>query len=68
MKVAAVVVLRPLEHQVLEEVREAGPAGHFVLGSDVIPDVDRDDRHAVILVDEDVEAVRERVFDERNVH
>jgi MFS family permease len=52
-----VVVLRPFEHQVLEQVREAGAARTLVLRSDVIPDVDRDDRQRMILVDQDVEAV-----------
>ena len=62
MEVAAVVMLRALEHQVLEEVREAGTAGHLVLGADVVPDVDGDDRQRVIFVDEDVEAVGECVL------
>src|SRR5436853_1578173 len=46
----AVVVLGALEHQMLEEVREAGVPWPFVLGSDVIPDVDRDDRTPVRFV------------------
>jgi hypothetical protein len=62
------VVLRSLEHQVLEEVREAGVAGAFVLGTDVIPDVHRDDRTRVVFVEQDVESVAERVLGERKVH
>ena len=61
MEVAVVVVLRALEHQVLEQVREAGAARPLVLGADVIPDVDRDDRAVVILVDDHVEPVGERL-------
>ena len=64
----AVVVLGSLEHQVLEQMREARVPGRLVLRSDVIPDVDRDDRTAVVLVQQHVEAVRERVLGERNVH
>ena len=54
-----VVVLAPVEHQVLEQVGEAGPAGALVLRADVIPDVDRDDRRLVVLVDEHGQAVRQ---------
>ena len=68
MKVAAVVMLRSLEHEVLEQVREPRPAGHFVLRSDVVPDVHRDDRQRVILVDQHVESVGKRVLGERDVH
>ena len=51
----------------LEQMREAGPPAPLVFGSDVIPDVDRDDRQPVILVDDDVEAVVERRVYERNM-
>ena len=67
MKVAAVVVLRSLEHQVLEEVREAGVARPLVLRSDVIPEVHGDDRAGVVLVQQHVEAVGERVLREPDV-
>ena len=40
-------VARPHEHQVLEQVREAGPPGRFVLRSDVVPYVDGDERTRV---------------------
>ena len=68
LEVPAVVVLRALEHQVLEQVREAGVARALVLRTDVIPDVDRDDRAGVIFVEQDVESVVERVLGEGNVH
>ena len=61
-------MLRSFEHQVLEQMREAGVARPLVLGADVIPDVDGDDRAGVILVDEHVEAVGERVLREGKVH
>ena len=41
IEVAGVVVLGTFEHDVLEEVSEAGLARFFVLGADMIPDVDR---------------------------
>jgi hypothetical protein len=52
---------------VLEQVRESGLAGLLVLRADVVPDVDRDDRRLVILVDEERETVLERELPERNV-
>ena len=45
----------------LEEVGEAGVSGALVLRSDVIPDVDGDDRTVVILVKKHVKSIRERV-------
>ena len=67
-EVARVVMLRSFEHQVLEEMREPGAPGLLVLRPDVIPDVDGDDRAGAVLVQQHVEAVRQRVLDERNVH
>ncbi|MGC4085053.1 MAG: hypothetical protein QM736_23785 [Vicinamibacterales bacterium] len=46
VELAFLDVLRALEHQVLEEMREAGAPGFSLRRSDVIPDVHRDDRHA----------------------
>ena len=66
-EVAGVVVLGALEHQVLEEVREAGAARALVLRADVIPDVHRHDRHVMVLVHDDVEAVGERALGERKI-
>ena len=43
-KVAAVVVAGTLEHHVLEQVGKAGAAGHLVLGTNVVPHVDRRQR------------------------
>jgi hypothetical protein len=37
-------VHRALEHEVLEEMREAGLPGRFVPGAHVVPEVDADDR------------------------
>ena len=61
------MVLRPFEHQVLEQVREAGVARLLVLRPDVIPEIHGDDRTRVILVQEHVEAVGERLLGERDV-
>ena len=55
-----------LEHHVLEQVREAGPAGLLVLGSDVVPEVDRDDGREVVLGDDHAQAVGEAVVAERD--
>ena len=60
VEVAAIVVLGPLEHDVLEEMREAGAPGLFVLGADVVPDVDGGDGERVVLVDDDFETVGQR--------
>ncbi len=61
------VVLRALEHQVLEEVRETGLSGGLVGRADVIPDADRDDRRLVVFADDDREPVRQRERRERDV-
>ena len=68
MEEALVVVLRPLEHQVLEEMREARAAGPLVLRADVVPDVHRNDRTVLIGMDQHVQAVVESVANEWNVH
>ena len=52
-------VLAPLEHHVLEQVREAVAALGLVLRADVVPDVDRDDGRAVVLVKDHLQAVRQ---------
>ena len=59
-------VLRPLEHHVLEEVREAGAAGRLVHRADVVPDVHGDERQPLILGKDHLEAVGERVLLEGN--
>ncbi len=53
----ALVVLAALEHQVFEQVGEAGAAGLLVLAADVVPDVDRDDRRLAIGVHDHPQAV-----------
>ncbi len=65
---AVVVMLRSLEHQMLEEMREPGAAGLLVLRSDVIPDVHSHNRARVVLVQQDIEAVVQRVLRGGNVH
>jgi ATP-binding protein involved in chromosome partitioning len=68
LEVAVVVVLRAFEHQMFEEMRETSSSGLLVFRADVIPDIHGDDRTGVILVQEHIEAVLERLFDERDVH
>ena len=52
----------------LEQMGKAGVASGFVLRSHVVPQIHGHDRTGVILVQEHVEAVRERVFAEGDVH
>ena len=67
-EIARIVVLRPFEHQVFEEVRKTGAPWLLVLRADVVPDVDGDDRAAVILVHDHIEPVRQLMVHEWNVH
>jgi hypothetical protein len=50
-------MLGALEHHVLEEVGEAGAAGALIERPDVIPEIDGDEREAVVHMHEDDEAV-----------
>ena len=50
-------VLRALEHHVFEQVRETGPPGLLVLGSDVVPDFRLHDRRRVVLEHHHLEPV-----------
>ena len=54
------IMLRPLEHEVLEEVREAALAAFLVFGTDVVPEINGDDGKWSLAPDDDVEAVGER--------
>ena len=67
LEVVVVVVLAAVEHQVLEQVREAGLAGLLVAGADVVPDVHRDDRRLVVLMDDQAQPVVEDVLRVRDV-
>ena len=61
-EVIAVVMLRALEHHVLEEVGKAGSARLLVLRADPVPEVDRDDGRLVVLVEHDRQPVGKGVF------
>jgi hypothetical protein len=52
---------------VLEEVSETGLAGDLVLRSDVVPDVEGNDRRLVVLVDDQRQPVVEGEFLEGDV-
>src|SRR5262249_11008394 len=52
-------VPRAHEHQVLEQVREAGAPRRLVLRADVVPEVDGDEGAAAIDVQNDRQAVRQ---------
>ena len=51
---------RALEHHVLEEVRDAGRAALLVARADAIPHLERHDRAAVVLEQQDAQPVVER--------
>ena len=55
-------VLRALEHHVFEQVGEAGAPGAFVRGTDVVPQVDRDQGKPVILRQDHLQPVLQSVF------
>ncbi len=60
-------VLGAFEHEVLEQMREAGSPRLLVGRADVVPDVDRRDRHRLVLMQDDVEPVRELELPERHL-
>src|SRR3546814_15249358 len=53
-------IFRPVEHQMLEQMRETGLARGFVLRPDAVPDRHRDDGRLVILMDDHAQPVVER--------
>jgi hypothetical protein len=55
-------VLGAFEHHVFKEMSEAGVAYGFVGGAHVVPDIDGDEREAVIFGQNDLKAVVELVF------
>ena len=61
-------VARPLEHHVLEQVREAGAPAPLVARADVVGDVQRDHRRAVVLDELHAQAVVERDVGEFDAH
>ena len=54
-------VARAGEHDVLEEVGEAGPTNHFILRADLVPDVYGNRRRRLVGREDDGKAVRQRV-------
>ena len=54
-----VVVLRPLEHDVLEQVGKPGLAALFVLGADVVPDVHGGYRQRAVGREDYIETIGE---------
>ena len=54
-------VRRALEHQVLEQMREAGVAGLLVLSAHVIPHLEIDHRHGMVLEQNHLQAIGKRV-------
>ena len=55
---------RALEHDVLEEVGEAGLPRLLMLGADAVPQVDGRDGHEVVLGDDQAEAVGQALIAE----
>jgi len=64
----ALVVLAGLEHQVLEQVREAAAAAGLVLAANVVPDVDRHDRRLAVGVHDHAQAVGQGELLVRDIH
>ena len=61
-------VLGPLKKHVLEQVRKTGPLKPFIGRADVIPQVDRHNGCRVILREYHLQAIREAVALDRDVH
>ena len=57
LQVFAVLVLRPLEHHVLEQVSESAATGALVLGAHVVPGIHGNDGRLVIFMDNQRQAV-----------
>jgi hypothetical protein len=55
-------VIRALEHQVFEEMGDAGLAGRFIGGAGAVPDHVHDGGAAVVLDHDDLHAVVEKEF------
>ena len=55
-------VLGALKEHVLEEVGKATFARRLIAASDVVPDVDRDQRNALVLVKDDFKPIVELVL------
>ena len=58
------VVLRALEHQVLEQVGEPALPAFLVLGADVIPQIHRDQGQPVLAADDDFKSIGQLGFGE----
>ncbi len=56
------------EHDVFEQVREAGLPLRLILGAHIVPGSDGDDRRLAILVDQNSEPIVERELLVRNLH
>ena len=61
-------VLAAVEHQMLEQVREAGAALGFEGGADIVPDADRDHRGLAVGVHDHAQAVGQRELLIGDVH
>jgi hypothetical protein len=61
-QIGLVEVLAAREHQVFEQVGEAGLAGRLVLGTDVVPGVDGHHRRFMVLVHQHRQAVLQHEF------
>ena len=60
-------VLGALKHHVLEQMRESGAAFGFVARTDVIVNADGNDRHGLILIEDDPQSVIESELFDRGV-
>src|SRR5258706_4120424 len=65
--IGVVEIFAAAEHEVFEEVGEAGFAGLFIFRTDVIPGVYSNDGRFVVLVNHDREAVGQHKLGVRNI-
>ena len=59
-------VSRPLKHHVLEQVRKTGPVPRLDAEPDAVHHLDHDHRRGVVLADDDAQAVRQLLVNDRN--
>ena len=68
LEVLVIEIFAAVEHQVFEEVCKAGFSHLLILGPNVVPDVDRDDRGLVIFVNDQAQPVVQSEFSEVDIY
>ena len=60
LEIALVMVLGALEHHVLEQMGKAGAPRLLILGTHMVPDIHRRQRQGIILMQDNLQPVRQR--------